>query len=140
MDFMTTYSAATQVLKTLRALASVGKALNTAELKLKIAELSEAMADLKLAHIETKDDLAEAKGEIDRLQKLLQRKAELVEHGGLSYDKGKDGKPKGDPYCQVCLAKDRLLIQMIRPPHGFTASRCPNCNAIYVVERYSYDE
>jgi hypothetical protein len=39
MDCMTAYAAATQVLKTLKDLASVGKALDTAELKLKIVRV-----------------------------------------------------------------------------------------------------
>ena len=88
------------------------------------------MADLKLVLIEARDDLTTKDAEIERLKKQLQRKAELIEHGGFSYDKGKDGKPKGDPYCPVCLAKDELLIRLTRPPHGTTSSRCPNpsCN------------
>jgi hypothetical protein len=139
MDFMTTYAAATQVVKTLRDLASVGKALDTAELRLKIADLSETMADLKLAHIEAKDDLANAKGEIERLKKLTQRKAELVEYKGYSYDKGKEGKPQGDAYCSVCMEKDALLIHLTRAK-GSTAGMCPNCRAIHNVERFAYGD
>jgi hypothetical protein len=140
MDFMTTYATATQVLKTLKDLASVGKALDTAELKLNIAELSETMADLKLAHIEAKDNLAEAKGEIDRLKKQLQRRAELVEHGGFSYDKGNDGKPRGTAYCPVCEKKDGLLFHLPPPPHGTSTSVCPNCKATYPrLDRFPYD-
>jgi Zn finger protein HypA/HybF involved in hydrogenase expression len=140
MDFMTAYAVATQVLKTLKDLASVGKALDTAELKLKIAELSETMADLKLAHIEAKDDLAARGAEIDKLKKLLQRKAELVEFQSYSYEKTKDGKPKGLPYCPVCEQKDGLLIRMTPPPRGMATSTCPNCKAMYHVERFGYDE
>jgi hypothetical protein len=82
VDFMTTFATAGQVLKTLKVLASMGKAIDTAEFKLKIADLSEAMADLKLAHIEAKDDLAKAGAEIERLKKQLQRTANLVEFRG----------------------------------------------------------
>lgn len=121
----------------------MGKAIDTAEFKLKIAELSEAMADLKLTLIEARDDLASKDAEIERLKKQLQRKAELIEHAGFSYDKGKDGKPKGDAYCPVCMEKDGYLIHLTKPPHGTTTSRCPNpnCKALYlVVERFGYDE
>ena len=110
--------------------------------KIKIADLSAAVLDLKLALIEAKDELAAKDAEIERLQKLLQRKAELIEHGGFSYDKGKDGKPKGDAYCPVCKEKDGLLIHLTRPPHGTTSSRCPNpsCKAVYPVPRFEYGE
>jgi hypothetical protein len=89
---MTTFATAGQVLKTLKDLASVGQAIDTAEFKLKIADLSEAMADLKLTFIEAKDDLASKDAEIDRPEKLLQRKAELVE---LQLRQGQGRQTKG---------------------------------------------
>jgi hypothetical protein len=65
---------------------------------------------------------------------------ELVEHQGYNYDKGKEGRAKGLPYCPVCLAKDGLLIHLTRPPMGTTTSTCPNCKATYHVERFGYDD
>jgi hypothetical protein len=118
MDFMTAYATAGHISNLLKEVVGIDKAVNAAEFKIKIADLSAAVSDLKLALIEAKDELAAKDAEIERLQKLLQRKAELIEHGGFSYDKGKDGKPKGDAYCPVCMAKDELLIHLIRPAHA----------------------
>jgi hypothetical protein len=142
VDLMTALAIAGQALKLAQDLRGIDKALDAAEFKAKIADLTGALADLKLVLIEARDDLATKDAEIERLKKQLQRKAELIEHGGFSYDKGKDGKPKGDAYCPVCLAKDELLIRLTRPPHGTTSSRCPNpsCKAVYVVERFKYGE
>ena len=74
----------------LKEVVGIDKAVNAAEFKIKIADLSAAVSDLKLALIEAKDELAAKDAEIERLQKLLQRKAELIEHGGFSYDSSND--------------------------------------------------
>jgi hypothetical protein len=136
MDFMTTFAAAGHVLKTLRDLVSADKALNAAEFKLKIADLSVAMSDLKQAHIETKDDLAQAKGEIDRLKKLLRRKADFVEYRGLHYDKTTDGKPQGSAYCSVCEQKLGMLFHLTRLQ---AKDICPNCKTVYSAHLFGYE-
>jgi hypothetical protein len=131
VDIMTALATAGQAIKLAQDLRGIDKAVDAAEYKIKIAALTEALADLKHALIDAKDDLATKDAEIDRLKKLLQRRAELVEHGGYSYDKGKDGTPKGLPYCPVCEQKDGLLFHLPLPPHGMSTSVCPNCKATY---------
>ena len=117
MDFMTAYATAGHISNLLKEVVGIDKAVNAPSSRSRLPTLA-AVSDLKLALIEAKDELAAKDAEIERLQKLLQRKAELIEHGGFSYDKGKDGKPKGDAYCPVCMAKDELLIHLIRPAHA----------------------
>jgi hypothetical protein len=90
MDFMTAYATAGHISNLLKEVVGIDKAVNAAEFKIKIADLSAAVSDLKLALIEAKDELAAKDAEIERLQKLLLRKAELIEHGGFSYDSSND--------------------------------------------------
>jgi hypothetical protein len=137
MDFMTAFAAAGHVLKTLRDLVSADKALDAAEFKLKIADLSVAMSDLKLAHIETKDDLAKANGDIERLKTLLRRKADFVVYRGLHYDKTTDGKPQGSPYCSVCEQKLGMLFHLNRILGKDT---CPNCKAMYSAHLFGHED
>jgi hypothetical protein len=140
VDFMTALATAGQAYKLAQDLRGIDKAVDAAGYKIKIADLTEALADLKHALIEARDDLAEKDAVIEQLKKLLQRKAELVEHRGFSYDKTNDGKPKGDAYCPVCMEKGKLLIRLMPPSRGMTTSRCPNCKEQYRVGQFGYDE
>jgi hypothetical protein len=140
VDIMTALATAGQAIKLVQDLRGIDKAVDAAEYKIKIADLTEALANLKHALIEAKDDLATKDVEIDRLKNQLRRKAALVEHGGYSYDKAKNGKPKGSPYCPVCEQKEGLLFHLSPPPHGMSMSTCPNCKAMYSVERFAYGE
>jgi hypothetical protein len=95
VDFITAFATAGQAIKLVQDLRGIDKAVDAVEYENKIADLTGALADLKFALIEAKDDLAIKDAEIDRLKKQLPRRAEFVEHNGYSYDKGKDGQPKG---------------------------------------------
>jgi hypothetical protein len=135
IDWGVAFATASQALKLANDLRSIDKEVSQAELKLKIAELTGTLADLKVTLTDAKNDAAEKDAEIARLKKLQHRLTEeTVELYGYRYRKRKDGKEggAGNPFCDVCLQKDGLLIETaFVPGKGMLALKCPNCEATY---------
>jgi hypothetical protein len=139
IDWPLAFSTLSQAIKLGNELRSIDKEVSQAELKLKVADLTSALADLKLTLTDAKIEATEKDAEIARLKKLQQRVAEeMVEMHGYRYRKRSDGKEgaAGYPFCNVCLQKDGLLIEMTYihgtgDMSGGMAIRCPSCNAIY---------
>src|ERR1700730_6227501 len=129
------FSTASQAIKLANELRSIDKEVRQAELKLKIAELTGSLADIKLTLTDAKNDAVEKDEEIARLKKLQRRLAdETVELYGYRYRKRKDGKEggAGNPFCDVCLQKDGLLIETaFVHGKGIQELKCPNCKATY---------
>src|SRR5262249_41034444 len=95
-----------------------------------------ALADLKMTLTDAKAEASEKDAEITRLKALQRRLAEdTIELYGYRYRKRTDGKPPGatgNPFCDVCLQKNGLLIETAHVPgQGLIALKCPNCGAIY---------
>lgn len=132
IDWAVALSTASQAIKFANDLRSIDKEVSQAELKLKIADLTSTLADLKMILTEAKSDSAEKDEEITRLKKLQRRlEDETVEPYGYKYRKRKDGKQggAGNPFCEVCLQKEGLLIETATMAgKGITALQCPNCN------------
>ena len=137
MDLMTAIATAGQAIKLVQDLRGIGKAFDAAEFKLKIADLNEALADLKMALIDAKDELASKDYEIAKLKEQFRHRAELVEYKGFRYDKTKDGKPKGNPYCPVCEQKLGLLFHLTRI---LGKDSCPHCKAMYSAHLFGHDD
>jgi hypothetical protein len=135
IDWPLALSTASQAIRLANDLRSIDKEVSQAELKLKVADLTGALADLKMTLTEAKGDAAEKDAEIVRLKKLQRRlEDETVELYGYRYRKRKDGKAggAGNPFCDVCLQKDGLLIETACVPgKGIQALQCPNCKATY---------
>ncbi|MBR1283547.1 hypothetical protein JQ597_15975 [Bradyrhizobium sp. AUGA SZCCT0177] len=135
IDWPLAFSTASQAIKLANELRSIDKGMSQAELKLKIADLTGALAELKITLTEANGDAAEKEAEIARLRKLQRRmEDETVELYGYRYRKRKDGKEggAGNPFCDVCLQKDGLLIETTcLPGKGILALQCPNCKAPY---------
>ena len=135
IDWPLAFSTASQAIKLGNELRSIDKELSQSELKLKIIELNTALAELKMTLTEAKSDAAEKDAEIARLKKLQRRVAEeTVELCGYRYRKRKDGKEggAGNPFCDVCLQKEGVLIETSNVPgKGFGVQQCPNCKAVY---------
>jgi rubrerythrin len=135
IDWPLALSTASQAIKLVNELRSADKELSQSELKLKIADLNTALADLKMTLTDAKSDAAEKDAEIARLKKLQRRlEDETVELYGYRYRKRKDGKEggAGNPFCDVCLQKDGLLIETaFVHGTGIQQLQCPNCNAKY---------
>jgi hypothetical protein len=135
IDWPLALSTASQAIKLANDLRSIDKELGQAELKLKIADLTTTLADLKMTLTDARSDAAEKDAEIARLKKLQHRlQDETVELYGYRYRKRKDGKQggAGNPFCDVCLQKDGLLIETaFVHGTGIQQLRCPNCKATY---------
>ena len=135
IDWPLGLSTASQAIKLANDLRSIDKEVSQAELKLKVADLTGALADLKMTLTEAKGDAAEKDAEIGRLKKLQRRlEDETVELYGYRYRKRKDGKVggAGNPFCDVCLQKDGLLIETaFVHGKGIQELKCPNCKATY---------
>jgi hypothetical protein len=135
IDWAMALSTASQAIKLANDLRFIDKEMSQAELKLKVADLTGALADLKMTLTEAKGDAAEKDSEIVRLKKLQHRvEDETVELYGYKYRKRKDGKAggAGNPFCDVCLQKNGLLIETANVPgKGIMALQCPNCKATY---------
>lgn len=136
IDWPLALSTASQAIKLANDLRSIDKEVSQAELKLKVADLTSTLADLKMTLTEARTDAAEKDAEIGRLKGLQRRlMEETVELYGYRYRKRTDGKPPGaagNPFCDVCLQKDGLLIETaFVHGTGIQQLRCPNCAATY---------
>jgi len=134
IDWPLAFSTASQAIKLANDLRSIDKEVSQAELKLKVADLSTALADLKMTLTEAKSDAAEKDEEIARLKRLQRRLADdTVELYGYRYRKRIDGKgpAAGNPFCDVCLQKNGLLIETTRLHEPGRPLQCPNCKAKY---------
>jgi len=134
IDWPLAFSTAAQALKLANEFRSIDKEISQAELKLKVAGLTTALADLKMTLTEAKNDAAEKDGEIARLKTLQRRLAEeTIELYGYQYRKRTDGKQggAGNPFCDVCLQKEGLLIETTHLHEAGRPLQCPNCKATY---------
>ena len=135
IDWPVAFSTASQALALVRELRAVDKELDAAEFKLKIADLTSTLADLKNTLTDAKNELTEKDQEIAGLKKLHRRLTdETVELYGHRYRKRQDdkGPAAGNPFCDVCLQKEGLLMETtILPAEVGRPLQCPNCKAKY---------
>jgi hypothetical protein len=135
IDWAVALSTASQAINLVNDLRSIDKEFSQAELKLKIADLTTTLADLKLTLTQARTDASEKDAEIERLKSLQRRlKDETVELYGYRYRKRKDdrGPAAGNPFCDVYLQKNGLLIETaFVHGTGIQQLRCPNCQATY---------
>jgi hypothetical protein len=136
IDWPLALSTASQAIKLANDLRSIEKEVSQAELKLKVADLTVTLADLKMTLTDARSDAAEKDAEIARLKGLQRRLAdETIELYGYRYRKRTDGKPPGaagNPFCDVCLQKDGLLIETTTiAGKGIMALQCPSCKGRY---------
>ncbi|CCD85559.1 conserved protein of unknown function [Bradyrhizobium sp. ORS 285] len=134
IDWALALSSASQALKFANDLRSIDKEVGQADLKLKIADLTAALADLKSTLVEAKEDASEKEKEIARLKKLHRRLEEdTIELFGYRYRKRTDGKEggAGNPFCNVCLSKEGLLIETTDTQDSGRPVQCPSCKAKY---------
>lgn len=123
---------ATDVARVLRDLDST---VQTADLKLKVAELTDALASAKLAVVEVQQTLAEKDREIERLSDALRIKDEVVRHQDAYYAKNAEQKATGDPYCSFCFEMRHTLVHINQNPRDRSQSVCPNCKNVFHWQR-----
>jgi hypothetical protein len=140
MDIMTGMAALSQALNIAKGLREIEKGFDASEFKLKIADLYSSLADAKVALADAKTENEAKQTEIDRLVAQFRVRSETIEYKGFRYEKGKDGKPIGCPFCPRCETTDGRMIRTTRVSVPAT-SRCPQCKESYgFLELFPYPE
>ena len=123
---------ATEVVKVIRDLDTT---LQTADLKLKIADLTDALANAKLAIVEIQDELGARECEIQRLNDALRTKEDVVRYQDAYYKKNHAGVATGDPFCSYCFELMHTLVHINQSPKDRSQSNCPNCKNVFHWQR-----
>jgi hypothetical protein len=132
-DFGVAFATASQALKLVNDLRGVDKAFDQAQRKLKVAELVDTLSEVKTALLAAKDEIAAKQTEVDRLEALLVKRADLIELRGYKYDKTADGRATGLPYCPAC---EQLGTLMHLAKLGGQVLKCPKCNSVHRASVY----
>lgn len=119
----------TASINTLKALRTVEKAIDQAELKIQIADLISNLADAKVELVEAQQTLKEKDEEIVRLQASLERRASLIEGpGGHHWQDRGGGLKLGYPICPSCDERDGRQVQLKQSGLMHSAA-CPRCSS-----------
>lgn len=122
MDLITSAGAAIAAGKALLTVVDVKSAVDTADLKLKVAELTSALADLKLSAVDMQDENNELR------KKLTLRGRVLYE--GTAYWEIVDGGAKDGPFCQRCYDVESRLVRL-QIDRQFGQMACKQCKSGY---------
>lgn len=120
---------------TIKFLYEVDRQYDEAELKMKVADLAGAISKSQLALAKANNELESKETEIDRLKqtfKMIDEDTVEVKH--FRYRTNEKGEAEGWPFCNLCLAKEAMAIQLVRDPKmsgGAYNSYCPNCGSKY---------
>ncbi len=130
-DLMTAIATAGQAIDVLKVLGSE-QPFDDAQRKLKCAEAISHVADLKNALVEANAEAKKRDQEIDTLRKNFRLFTATVEVLGYHYDRDDKGRPKGSPFCPVCMQKEGYMILLTTTQErGRPEQQCPNCKAFY---------
>lgn len=130
MDLMMGLSAIKQTLEITKELRSIDDKIVVAEFKLRISEIVDRLLDAKQALLEAQERESELRKEASELRATYSFKAKLRDSNGLLYETDETGSQIGEPYCNLCSAKDEKLIRMRHHPAkvGYYAGyKCDNC-------------
>jgi len=119
-------NAALNIAKAMRA---IEKGYDAALLKAQIVDLMGAVSEAKMGLLEAQEAIQAKERQIKALEEKLKANDDLVEFEGHKYAKSEDGKPKGAPFCDACLAKDGTQIRPNNLLHEHW--QCPRCQALY---------
>ena len=120
-----------------KAIRQADGAMETAELKLQLADIMTNLADAKLALAEMGDAISTKDAEIERLRDAFAFKGDVIEVNHFFYKQNEDGKPTGRPFCPNCLeAKGRWIMTQNLPIGKGPGLRCPNCSVTYDATYY----
>ncbi len=129
-DLATVLATSGQVIALLKELRDTP--LDEAGRKLKFAQAISLIADLKATLV---DANAEARGkdqEIQTLRRNFRIFTDTVAVLGYHYDRDEKGRPKGAPYCPVCMQKEGYMLLLTRSQErGYPEMQCPHCKAFY---------
>lgn len=111
-----------------------GASLETAEIKLKLAELIEALADAKIEIANFREVISDNEAEIRRLQAQMDTKDQTVWEDPYYFVLNKNGEKDG-PYCQKCYDSNKKLIRLQSPgKNGYW--QCNECKSGYKDSTY----
>ena len=112
MDLMIGLSAIKQTLEITKELRSIDDQIVVAEFKLRISDIVEKLVDAKQALVDAQERESDLRKEVSVLRTALALKAKLRDSNGLLYEIDEAGAHLGEPYCNLCFAKDEKLIRM----------------------------
>ena len=115
---------ATQIVRFIR---DADMALETADLKLKIADLVDALGDAKLSLADVREIIESKEAEIQRLTEALKNKAAVARHEDAYYELDGAENLVGTPYCVHCFETRHELIAIHQNPDNRRQSFCPKC-------------
>ena len=124
---ITTITAAIKLVGEIR---DAGKAIDEAQLKLKLAEVTSALADAKMGAVDFKEQIDGRDKEISRLKLMFALKAETVEANNMTYV-ALNGKPVGMPLCPRCLQMDGVMMRLTALQKEGKPAQCPQCKSDY---------
>ena len=123
-----------QAIEITRELRDLGRAIESAELKLKIAELADALVEAKLNLVGAKEEISLLKEQIREIKQINDYRKNITLKKGLYYfNEPVEGRALG-PYCPRCLdVDDRLVIitKISSASNKLGNYQCQNCKAIY---------
>lgn len=131
MDIGTALASIGAAIDTVKFLRDVDRKLDEAELKNRLAEVYGGLADARMALADAREELRARDHEIAQLKQSFQRRDETVEHQGMRYRKGEDGKPDGRPFCPRCGDEGIISLTQASVDDPDHTSFCPRCGTNY---------
>jgi hypothetical protein len=116
-----------------RGVAAADRALNEADLKLKLLGAVNEMVTAQMALVDARQAIDDRDAEIERLKEALAIKGSVVLVNSAYYMKNEDGRPTGHGYCMRCYEVESKLRHLA---YGGTMMDnpvvCPTCGTKYV--------
>jgi hypothetical protein len=133
MDILGALTVVKQTLDISKDLRSIDGKISDAEFKLKIADLVERVLELREALMDAQEREYNLRNEIAALKANASKRASLKDTNGLLYEINEAGEHIGEPFCNLCFAKEEKQIRMRH--HAATQStyacfRCDNCKTV----------
>ena len=130
MDLMTGLSVISKILEITKELRQIDDKIVVAEFKLRISDIVDKLLDAKAALQDAQAQELQLRAEISDLKAKAKNHAKLKDSNGLLFEIDEAGENIGEPFCNLCFAKEEKLIRMRR--HDATTSDgshflCDNC-------------
>jgi hypothetical protein len=139
MDVMIALTGLSHAIGLTKQLYDIGKSIDEATFKLRVAEIQNSLADSKLALSDLRDQIHEKDRVIRELRESFAFREQMIEHQGYRYE-AQAGKPVGLPFCPICASSGNI-VRLTRPGNNSYESKCPKCKAEFGrVARFNFPE
>ncbi|HEL4110801.1 TPA: hypothetical protein UM343_000922 [Stenotrophomonas maltophilia] len=116
-----------------RGVAAADRALNEADLKLKLLGAVNEMVTAQMALVDARQAIEDRDSEIERLHEALAIKGSVVLVNSAYYMKNADGQASGHGYCMRCYEVESKLRHLAYGRHMMNDPViCPTCSTKYV--------